>query len=73
MNEMNREIQYYIETDCNKSEMKSLGYIPEQTCYVKHWGGGVFYLSCGHQTTEWPKPNYCSKCGARILDERVVE
>lgn len=42
---------------------------PERTCAVEHWGGGVFYLSCGHDSTEHVKPDYCPTCGARVVDE----
>lgn len=41
---------------------------PERTCVVEHWGGGVFYLSCGHDSTEHVKPDYCPTCGARVVD-----
>ena len=40
----------------------------KRTCEVKHWGGGVFYFSCGHESREWPKPNFCPKCGAQVID-----
>lgn len=42
---------------------------PERTCAVERWGGGVFYLSCGHDSTEHVKPDYCPTCGARVVDE----
>ena len=42
---------------------------PERTCAVEHWGGGVFYLSCGHECAERVKPDYCPTCGARVVDE----
>ena len=42
---------------------------PERTCAVEHWGGGVFYLSCGHDSTEHVKPDYCPTCGAMVVDE----
>lgn len=28
-----------------------------------------FELSCGHKVNGYEKPNYCSKCGAVVLDE----
>lgn len=42
---------------------------PERTCVVEHWGGGVFYLSCGHDSTEHVKPDYCPTCGARVMND----
>lgn len=42
---------------------------PERTCVVEHRGGGVFYLSCGHDSTERVKPDYCPTCGARVVSE----
>lgn len=41
---------------------------PERICVVEHRGGGVFYLSCGHDSTERVKPDYCPTCGARVVD-----
>lgn len=41
----------------------------ERTCAVEHRGGGVFHLSCGHDSTEHVKPDYCPTCGARVVDE----
>lgn len=41
----------------------------ERTCVVEHRGGGVFYLSCGHECAEHVKPDYCPTCGARVVDE----
>lgn len=35
---------------------------------VEHRGGGVFHLSCGHDSTEHVKPDYCPTCGARVVD-----
>ena len=40
----------------------------ERTCVVEHWGGGVFYLSCGHDSTEHVKPDYCPTCGASVVE-----
>ena len=41
---------------------------PDRTCVVEHRSGGVFHLSCGHDSTEHVKPDYCPTCGARVVD-----
>lgn len=41
----------------------------ERTCVVEHRGGGVFHLSCGHDSTEHVKPDYCPTCGAKVVSE----
>lgn len=33
------------------------------------WCGGMFYLSCGHDSTERVKPDYCPTCGAKVVSE----
>lgn len=44
-------------------------YTQDRTCHIEHWGGGVFYLSCGHDVCGWSKPNYCPECGAKVVNE----
>ena len=37
------------------------------TCTVEHWGGGIFYLSCGHEAAGYAaKPRYCPNCGRKV-------
>ena len=52
-------------------------YVPERTCEVvgvvewhdKYDAHFDFDLSCGHVvTTDGFPPNYCEKCGARVID-----
>lgn len=40
----------------------------ERTCVVEHRSGGVFHLSCGHDSTEHVKPDYCPTCGRRVVE-----
>lgn len=41
----------------------------ERTCTVEHWGGGTFYLSCGHAAPGYPGsvPEFCPNCGAKVV------
>lgn len=43
----------------------------ERTCTVEHWGGGTFYLSCGHAAPGYPGsvPEFCPNCGAKVIQE----
>ena len=43
----------------------------ERTCTVEHWGGGTFYLSCGHAAPGYPGsvPEFCPNCGAKVVSE----
>ena len=43
-------------------------YVPEKTCHIEHWGGSVFYLSCGHEYQGRYQPDYCHRCGAKVID-----
>lgn len=45
----------------------------ERTCQVEHWGGGVFYLACGHDFCGWSKPKYCPECGVKVVRDEVPE
>ena len=66
---------------CAGSALESIDDIPgdgwlksheyeERTCQFEHWGGGVFYMSCGHNVCGWSKPKYCPECGARMEADR---
>ena len=40
----------------------------ERTCTVEHWGGGTFYLSCGHAAPGYPgSVLFCPNCGAKVV------
>ena len=42
----------------------------ERTCTVEHWGGGTFYLSCGHAAPGYPgSVLFCPSCGAKVVSD----
>lgn len=53
------------------SELADLIEPEERTCTVEHWGGGTFYLSCGHAAPGYPGsvPEFCPNCGAKVVSE----
>lgn len=44
------------------------GLINRPTCSIEYWGGGVFYLSCGHNVSGFKQPSFCPECGAEVVE-----
>lgn len=74
-----REINNKIEAEPIDELLRLNGYVPERTCRptVKPnvWGFCDFYCKCGNKLLEVANgineclPNYCSNCGAKVMNQ----